>query len=85
MQLNNAYFPSDPSKILQELLICAIQRILYINKHLLLYGIVDNFDGSNEKDICILKMLGYIEDLLISENVLSSDFTIIVAKNIEKL
>jgi ubiquinone/menaquinone biosynthesis C-methylase UbiE len=48
--------------------------------HLLLYAIVDNFEGSNEKDICILKMLGYIEDLLISEKVLSSDFTIIVAK-----
>jgi ubiquinone/menaquinone biosynthesis C-methylase UbiE len=64
-----------------------IERIDYGGTilHLLLYGIVDNFDGASEKDICILKMLGYIEDLLISENVLSSDFTIIVAKKMEKL
>jgi SAM-dependent methyltransferase len=48
--------------------------------HLLLFAIVDNFETSNEKDMCILKMLGYFEDLLISEKVLSSDFTIIVAK-----
>ena len=51
--------------------------------HLLLYGIVDNFDRASDKDICILKMLAYIEELLISENILSSDFSIIVARNIK--
>jgi 2-polyprenyl-3-methyl-5-hydroxy-6-metoxy-1,4-benzoquinol methylase len=60
-----------------------IERIDYGGTilHLLLYGIIDNFASSDEKDICILKMLGYFEDLLISEKILSSDFTIIVAKN----
>jgi len=60
-----------------------IERIDYGGTilHLLLYGIVDNFEEMNEKDICILKLLRYLEDILISENVLTSDFTIIVAKN----
>jgi SAM-dependent methyltransferase len=49
--------------------------------HLLLQGIVDNFDSSNEGDITILKMLGYIEDILIREGVLSSDFALLVARN----
>ncbi|MGD0338026.1 MAG: methyltransferase domain-containing protein [Bacteroidota bacterium] len=49
--------------------------------HYLLHGIIDNFDASREDDIDILKMLGYIEDILIRESVLSSDFTIIVARN----
>jgi hypothetical protein len=49
--------------------------------HLLLQRIVDNFDSSNEGDITILKMLGYIKDILIREGVLSSDFALIVARN----
>jgi ubiquinone/menaquinone biosynthesis C-methylase UbiE len=49
--------------------------------HLLLYGIIDNFDRTNEKDVCILKMLEHYEDTLISEKILSSDFSIIVARN----
>lgn len=59
-----------------------IERIDYGGTilHLLLQGIVGNFDASKEDDISILKLLAYFEDLLISEKILSSDFTIIVAK-----
>jgi hypothetical protein len=48
--------------------------------HYLLHGIIDNFDASKEEDITILQMLGYIEDRLIREGALSSDFTLIVAR-----
>ena len=59
-----------------------IERIDYGGTilHLLLQGIIGNFDASKEDDISILKLLAYFEDLLISEKILSSDFTIIVAK-----
>jgi SAM-dependent methyltransferase len=49
--------------------------------HLLLQGIVGNFDSSNEEDIAILKMLGYMEDVLIREKVLSSNFALLVLRN----
>jgi SAM-dependent methyltransferase len=49
--------------------------------HLLLQGIIENFDPAREEDISILRLLGYIEDVLIREGVLSSDFTFLVLKN----
>ena len=49
--------------------------------HGLLQHIVGNFDPSKEEDIAILRLLGYFEDVLIKENVIPSDFTLIVARN----
>ena len=51
--------------------------------HLLLDAIIANFNPAKEEDIAILRLLGYIEDILIKEKVLSSDFTLIVARNIK--
>lgn len=48
--------------------------------HMLLDGIVANFDAAREEDVAILKLLEYFEDTLIKENVLPSDFTLIVAR-----
>lgn len=48
--------------------------------HMLLDGIIANFDPAREEDITILKLLEYMETRLIKEGVLPSDFTIIVAK-----
>ena len=49
--------------------------------HMLLDAIIANFHPAKEEDIAILRLLGYIEDILIKEKVLSSDFTVIVARN----
>ena len=49
--------------------------------HILLAGIIANFNPAKEEDIAILKLLGHIEDVLIAEKVLSNDFTLIVARN----
>ena len=49
--------------------------------HLLLHTIVSNFDPSKEEDVAILRLLRYIEDILIKEKILPSDFTLIVARN----
>jgi hypothetical protein len=48
--------------------------------HMLLHSIVNNFNASNENDIVILRLLGYIEQVLIDESALTSDFAFIVAK-----
>jgi 2-polyprenyl-3-methyl-5-hydroxy-6-metoxy-1,4-benzoquinol methylase len=48
--------------------------------HMLLDGIVANFDPAKEEDIAILRLMQYMEDTLIKEKVLPSDFTLIVAK-----
>jgi len=48
--------------------------------HMLLHSIVNNFNASNEDDIAILRLLGYIEQVLIDESALTSDFAFIVAK-----
>lgn len=50
--------------------------------HLLLQGIIDNFDSDWEEDVAILRLLGYFEEVLIREGVLSSDFTLAVLRNI---
>lgn len=49
--------------------------------HMLLDGIIANFNHKKEEDVAILRFLGYVEDILIREKVLKSDFTLIVAKN----
>jgi ubiquinone/menaquinone biosynthesis C-methylase UbiE len=49
--------------------------------HMLLHTIVSNFDPSKEEDVAILRLLRYIEDILIEEKILPSDFTLIVARN----
>jgi len=49
--------------------------------HMLLDGIIANFNPGKEEDIAILRLLGYIDDILIKEKVLSSDFSLIVARN----
>jgi SAM-dependent methyltransferase len=48
--------------------------------HPLLYAIVDNFRADSAEDRAILKLLGYIEDVLIREGVLDSDFSIVVLR-----
>lgn len=49
--------------------------------HILLQNIVGNFNPSKEEDVAILRLLCYIEEILIKEKVLQSDFAIIVARN----
>ena len=49
--------------------------------HMLLHCIMANFDSEKEEDVTILRLLGYIEDVLIREKVLESDFALIVARN----
>lgn len=50
--------------------------------HMLLHSIVDNFNASNDDDIAILRLLGYIEQILIEESVITSDFAFIIAKKV---
>jgi len=47
--------------------------------HTLLHNIVGNFDPQKEEDVTVLKLLYYLEMLLIKEEVLESDFTLVVA------
>lgn len=46
--------------------------------HLLLYGIVDNFDENREGDVAILRLLGYLEATLIRDGVLGADFVCMI-------
>jgi ubiquinone/menaquinone biosynthesis C-methylase UbiE len=48
--------------------------------HLLLQDIAGNFDSEKEEDLTLLKLLCYVEEILISHNVLSSDFTFIITQ-----
>lgn len=48
--------------------------------HMLLDGVIANFSSSQE-DATILRLIGYLDDILIREGVIPSDFTIIVARN----
>jgi ubiquinone/menaquinone biosynthesis C-methylase UbiE len=48
--------------------------------HLLLQDIVGNFNEHIEKDVAILKLLCYIEEILIKENIIKSDFAVIIAR-----
>ncbi len=48
--------------------------------HLLLYGIIDNFDETKEEDVSILRLLGYLEDILIRDGVLGNDFTCMILR-----
>jgi ubiquinone/menaquinone biosynthesis C-methylase UbiE len=47
--------------------------------HMLLDGIISNFDPDKEEDATILKLIKYIEDMMIKEKILKSDFALIVA------
>jgi SAM-dependent methyltransferase len=47
--------------------------------HTLLHNIVGNFDPQKEEDVALLKLLHYLEMLLIKEEVLESDFVLVVA------
>jgi len=52
--------------------------------HTLLHNIVGNFDPQKEEDTALLKLLYYLEMLLIKEEVLESDFTLVVAAKKKK-
>lgn len=49
--------------------------------HMLLQDIIHNFNLENSKDHTVLSLIILIERILISEKILSSDFTFIVARN----
>lgn len=48
--------------------------------HILLQDIVGNFDTEKEEDLTILKLLCYLEETLIENKVIPSDFAFIVAQ-----
>lgn len=48
--------------------------------HMLLQDIVGNFDSDEEEDRTILNLLIYLEETLIKNKVLSSDFAVIIAQ-----
>jgi len=52
--------------------------------HMLLQDIAGNFDPENEKDLAVLKLLIYLEKLLIKEEIISSDFTFMILTNKKK-
>ncbi len=81
---------NDPSEA-----ICSDEIIGYISKyfdnveiveyggnilHMLLDGIIANFDEEKEADMTILKLLSYIDSLVITEKIMPSDFAVIVAR-----
>jgi hypothetical protein len=47
---------------------------------MLLQDIVGNFNPYDHKDLTVLKLIIYIENYLIKSEILSSDFTFIIAK-----
>jgi 2-polyprenyl-3-methyl-5-hydroxy-6-metoxy-1,4-benzoquinol methylase len=81
---------NDPSEAIRSAEIIPIlnENFLIIDRidfggtilHMLLHSIVNDFKPSDEKDLAILRLLGYIEQKFIAENILPSDFTLIVAK-----
>lgn len=81
---------TDPSEairsdqILQELerQFRIVERVDYGGTilHLLLEHIVQNFDAADEEGMTILRLLGRIEDLLIGNHALPSDFVFLVAR-----
>jgi len=48
--------------------------------HMLLNGIIANFDEEKEYDVSLLKLLAYIDALLVSEKIMPSDFAVVVAR-----
>lgn len=48
--------------------------------NLLLEHVIHNFDSCNEKDVSVIRLLGTIEDLLIRNAVIPSDFTVVSAR-----
>ena len=48
--------------------------------NLLLEHVIHNFDPSDEKDVAVIRLLGTIEDLLIRNGVIPSDFTVVAAR-----
>ncbi|MDI6778011.1 MAG: class I SAM-dependent methyltransferase [Patescibacteria group bacterium] len=48
--------------------------------HMLLQDIVGNFDTNNPKDAIVLNLIIYLEDILIRERVIQSDFVFMILK-----
>lgn len=48
--------------------------------NLLLEHVIHNFDPSNEKDVAVIRLLGTIEELLIRNRIIPSDFTVVAAR-----
>lgn len=59
-----------------------IERIDYGGNilHMLLDGIIGNFNSNKDEDVLILKLLGYIDNLFVQEKIMKSDHVIIVAR-----
>jgi SAM-dependent methyltransferase len=84
---------NDPSEAIRSSdIIPLVYKMFYVEEridfggtilHMLLDAIIANFNLAKEEDIAILRLLGYIEDILIKEKVISSDFTLIVARDIK--
>jgi SAM-dependent methyltransferase len=53
--------------------------------HMLLDGIIANFNEEKEYDVAILRLLSYIDSILISEKVMPSDFAVVLARKKEEL
>ena len=51
---------------------------------MLLDGIIANYDEEKEYDAAILKLLSYIDSILISEKAMPSDFAVVVAREKEE-
>lgn len=53
--------------------------------HLLLEHIVGNFSVKSEKDLAILRLLALLEEILIENHILHSDFTVLVAQKPDRI
>ena len=81
---------SDPSEAVRsaEIIPLIQQRFEIVQQtdfggtilHMLLSDIVGNFDPASEADATIIRLLCYLEETLIAEGVLPSDFTLLVAR-----
>jgi ubiquinone/menaquinone biosynthesis C-methylase UbiE len=65
-----------------ELYFDVVERIDYGGTilHLLLEHVIHNFDEGNAHHLAILRLLGGIEDVLIGQGVLASDFTVMALR-----
>jgi ubiquinone/menaquinone biosynthesis C-methylase UbiE len=48
--------------------------------NLLLEHVIHNFDPSDEKDVAVIRLLGTVEELLIRNRIIPSDFTVVAAR-----
>lgn len=80
----------DPSEAVRsDLIVPALERHFDVAEridyggtilHLLLEHIVHNFDEGNELHLAILRLLAKVEDVLIDQGVLASDFTVMALR-----